>query len=329
MMLQKKSSRWAGAKALFVVPLSALALGAFARTVYVVPEDKGTKENATIRISDADNSAADDRKPLVIVDGQKVDHEALKKLDPARIASITILKDASAQEKYGEQGADGVIIVKSRPDGERSETASTTSEVKVIGYGSQRKVTGSSNGKSASGEEFGRVDTTHLAPETLQRYFKSKAWKKAKRRFAKMDDYFASDEWKQAQANFAQIGDYFSSEEWQQAQKRLSEMRIDSDSELQRLDGRTIRTTTGQPGGEQFLLSGPISVSGGMEVDFDCINARTIYLINGRRANREEVAALLSTGKVRRMKSYSGDEAVKRYGGEEARSGLLEIRARK
>lgn len=42
MMLRKRSSKWARAKALYVLPLTLLALGAFARTTYVLPEDKGT-----------------------------------------------------------------------------------------------------------------------------------------------------------------------------------------------------------------------------------------------------------------------------------------------
>ena len=42
MMLRKKSSRWAGAKALLLLPLMGVALGAFAETAYVFPEDKGT-----------------------------------------------------------------------------------------------------------------------------------------------------------------------------------------------------------------------------------------------------------------------------------------------
>ena len=41
-MLRKRSSKWARAKALYVLPLTLLALGAFARTTYVLPEDKGT-----------------------------------------------------------------------------------------------------------------------------------------------------------------------------------------------------------------------------------------------------------------------------------------------
>ena len=45
MMLRKRSSRWAVARVLFVLPLAGLALGAFARTAYVFPDDKGKKEN--------------------------------------------------------------------------------------------------------------------------------------------------------------------------------------------------------------------------------------------------------------------------------------------
>lgn len=44
MMLRKRSSRWAVARVLFVLPLAGLALGAFARTAYVFPDDKGKKE---------------------------------------------------------------------------------------------------------------------------------------------------------------------------------------------------------------------------------------------------------------------------------------------
>ena len=44
-MLRKRSSRWARAKALYVLPLACLALGAFAQTSYVLPEDKTTKNS--------------------------------------------------------------------------------------------------------------------------------------------------------------------------------------------------------------------------------------------------------------------------------------------
>ncbi|WP_418195810.1 M56 family metallopeptidase, partial [Alistipes putredinis] len=45
MMLRKRSSRWARAKALYVLPLACLALGTFAQTSYVLPEDKTTKNS--------------------------------------------------------------------------------------------------------------------------------------------------------------------------------------------------------------------------------------------------------------------------------------------
>ena len=47
--------------------------------------------------------------PLIVVDGkEEVD---LYRISPNIIASITVLKDQSAAEKYGEKGKNGVIIV--------------------------------------------------------------------------------------------------------------------------------------------------------------------------------------------------------------------------
>lgn len=50
---------------------------------------------------------------LFIVDGEekKSEEEVLKKMDPADIESVSILKDASAETLYGEKGKNGVIII--------------------------------------------------------------------------------------------------------------------------------------------------------------------------------------------------------------------------
>ena len=52
MMLQKRSSRWAAAKALLTLPLAAVALGAFAQTSYVVSDDKDRKNHAQNQTQD-------------------------------------------------------------------------------------------------------------------------------------------------------------------------------------------------------------------------------------------------------------------------------------
>ena len=53
MMLREKSSRRTRARALLLLPLAGLALGAFAETVYVRPEDKVTKEFSENQLSEA------------------------------------------------------------------------------------------------------------------------------------------------------------------------------------------------------------------------------------------------------------------------------------
>ncbi|WP_458408889.1 TonB family protein [Bacteroides congonensis] len=58
-------------------------------------------------------------QPLVIVDGKEaLEKDALSKIAPDRIKSITILKDKSATAVYGEKGKNGVIIVTLLTEGE-------------------------------------------------------------------------------------------------------------------------------------------------------------------------------------------------------------------
>ncbi|MDE6623515.1 MAG: TonB-dependent receptor plug domain-containing protein [Alistipes sp.] len=446
MMLQKKSSRWAGAKALFAVPLAALAVGAFAETVYVLPEDKVTKENVPIRIFGADFSAEEGKKPLVIVNGREVGYDDLKQIAPSQIASMEVLKDQATRERYGEKAENGVVVVKLRAEGDEDATTASRASVVISGdtkadgkplvvvngqevdyetlgtftssqiasmeilkgqsaemqYGQKGEngvivvklhpegakasttkvtMTGGSgadatvyfvDGREVSYEELAALDPMTIRGmeirkdvepgcvvittkrgrgadadgERVRRYFSSEEWKEAQRRIAEAakagteeaQRYFSSDEWKEAQRRIAEAAKagteeaqrYFSSDEWKEAQRRLSEAWNLSDSLQGRLNGRVSRVTVVRSGSDLNQLFGTdrVCVSGGMEIDPACINAKTIYLINGKRATKEEVAAILPTGKVRRMKTYRGDEAVKRYG-EEARSGLVEIRAKK
>ena len=134
MMLRKKSSRWAGAKALFVLPLTAMALGAFAETVYVVPDDKVNKESVTAVVSGAENSKKEG--PLYLVDGREV--ASMDEVAMDRIASVDVYKAGSAEaEAYGEKGRNGLIVVTlKKQGGDRTDAADVRcDEIVVVGYG--------------------------------------------------------------------------------------------------------------------------------------------------------------------------------------------------
>ncbi len=79
MMLRKRSSRWSTARALFVVPLTCAALGAFAETVYLLPEDKGKQKNGmmcTVTVTNDANACIGiniDGRTCVVVDGRPVE----------------------------------------------------------------------------------------------------------------------------------------------------------------------------------------------------------------------------------------------------------------
>ena len=118
-MMSKSRSPFAkGFRALYLLPLVCLCIGLQARTVYD-PTDKEQDVNGvrTLRTVDFSLSGlASGTSPLFILrqarGGEKVITRAeLDRIELHRIASIDVLKDESAKEKYGERGADGVVIV--------------------------------------------------------------------------------------------------------------------------------------------------------------------------------------------------------------------------
>lgn len=136
MMLQKKSSRWACAKALFLLPLTGIALASFAQTAYVVPDDKVKKESVTVQIVGG-NAAVDgaDGNPLVVVDGKK---GSRADLESGRIARVKVLKGDAATAAYGEEGKDGVIEVSLKKGGDADSVAGEV--VVVDGQGAHSQI---------------------------------------------------------------------------------------------------------------------------------------------------------------------------------------------
>ena len=59
-------------------------------------------------------------QPLLIMDGFEISIQTLADMDPDRVASIVVLKDAAATAIYGSRAANGVIVIESKtpnPDG--------------------------------------------------------------------------------------------------------------------------------------------------------------------------------------------------------------------
>lgn len=70
-------------------------------------------ESASVKIRGV-GSISLSSEPLYVVDGMQLDDEVLSSINPADIASIQILKDASATAIYGARGANGVILINTR-----------------------------------------------------------------------------------------------------------------------------------------------------------------------------------------------------------------------
>lgn len=253
MMLKKRSSRWAAARALLILPLTAVALGAFARTLQVpvvkAPDAaqlpapvsgtdsarEASRESSSIMIVSAPEEggkalSAPDAKPapLYIVDGEVADPARVQRLQAERIAAVTVLKDSSFTVRYGDAARNGVVVISTRgvvPDSaalrevqRRAEEATAyfrSPEWKAV----QQKLDGA-NGYFRS-EEWAEVQRKmNESPD----YFRSDEWKAVQEKLASVGDYFRSEEWREAQRKVAATVDYFKSPEWQVAQEQLASM---------------------------------------------------------------------------------------------------------
>lgn len=112
---------------LLLLPLMGAALGAFAETAYVFPEDKVTKEKPGIRIRGVKSSSG--KEPLVLVDGRETVLDSIK---TEQIKTITVLKDSTVVAVYGEKGRNGVILVEMKKDTEPASMYLEVKKAKVV-----------------------------------------------------------------------------------------------------------------------------------------------------------------------------------------------------
>ncbi|WP_066629328.1 M56 family metallopeptidase [Labilibacter marinus] len=72
------------------------------------------------------------RNPIYMVDGKEMSASDVNNIDALKIASISVLKDASAINKYGEKAKDGVVEISLKQDGDASSRSEISDDIKTI-----------------------------------------------------------------------------------------------------------------------------------------------------------------------------------------------------
>ena len=81
--------------------------------------EKGSKGVIMVTTKTAKNLSVA-TNPIVIVDGKEASYEELGKIDPDKIANVTVLKAGSdAAKAYGDKGKNGVILVTTKAGGKK------------------------------------------------------------------------------------------------------------------------------------------------------------------------------------------------------------------
>ena len=91
---------------------------------------KKTANSSTIEVVNTGSGSANDKKPLIYVDGVKSDDEGMKSLDPKVIESLEVLKDVSAVALYGEEARNGVILITTKVKSGETTEGTKTIEIK-------------------------------------------------------------------------------------------------------------------------------------------------------------------------------------------------------
>ncbi len=104
------------------VPVTSLdqALQGRASGVQVINNDASPGGNVSVLIRGVGSLAPNGNGPLYVIDGYPLDNGGLNNINPNDIASIDVLKDASATAIYGIRAANGVVLVttkKGKKDG--------------------------------------------------------------------------------------------------------------------------------------------------------------------------------------------------------------------
>lgn len=319
MMLRKRSSRWAGARVLLLLPLMGAALGAFAETAYVFPEDKVTKEKPGIRIRGVKSSSG--KEPLVLVDGRETVLDSIK---TEQIKTITVLKDSTVVAVYGEKGRNGVILVEMKKD---TEPASMYLEVK------KAKVVSGKSGTVIVSDSVGTVVTAGKPEEvTVVGYgMKSKEGNVVRLRGHRRSDsrtvVYLVDGCRVPEIESLDPNRIESISVLKDASVPAEYLAEGCTGVIAITTKRTpdarqaaVESVEGSPDSSTTVYKGSVTVNG-------AFSEGTLILINGKEAAQADVDAL-KPGRIKKMTVYKGDEAVKRYG-ERGRNGVADIRVRK
>ena len=208
MMSRKKSSQRTRARALLLLPLAGLALGAFAETVYVRSDDKVTKEFSETNLSGAEIAVGEAPVPM-------------RREDPNLSGNSTATPDTIRRRGetiiFGDRDADLPPELKERIKAyfESDEWKRKAEAMDEAG----RKL-----------EEYFNSDEWKAKTKELEKlgeYFESDEWKQAVKKMteqgAKMEEYFNSDEWRRKQQELEKLGEYFESDEWREAWKHAEQ----------------------------------------------------------------------------------------------------------
>lgn len=94
--------------------------------------DSLTQQGISLKANSVTINTNSEKSPLVFLDGIIIDKAKMDAINPNDIESITVSKDKSAVEKYGDKGKNGVILITSKKKGIQNKLAGGTKTISSL-----------------------------------------------------------------------------------------------------------------------------------------------------------------------------------------------------
>jgi len=105
-----------------------------------ITDNRVIENNDTVKIRVNTLHTKEGKDPLIVLDGKKLTDRDMSKINPESIDNISVIKDKTSVELYGEDGKNGVIIIQTKEYMKNNpDKAPQRNDGKVIGYGTSRE----------------------------------------------------------------------------------------------------------------------------------------------------------------------------------------------
>ncbi|WP_157972813.1 M56 family metallopeptidase [Aureibaculum luteum] len=241
-------------------------------------------------------------EPLYIVNGKESSKEVSELINPDEIKSVSVLKDKSASDKYGDKGKNGVVEIKTSKINKSDEKSKSKSEWKINSGSRIEKKTDSLSEWNVTAV---RNNVAFSTPDTLYRY-------------EKKDSMLSLD---MDNSTFHPLYIIDGKESTKLEVENLDQQRIASVSVWKGDQATAQYGTKGKDGVISIITNNSKKIKPTVQ-----LSSKALYVLNGRETTKEAIELILPDD-IASVNVIKNENAITKYG-DKGKNGVVEIKTK-